>query len=196
MAQEDRWPPVYDADDLVREIKNLTARPDLAAAFYEWRRDTSMLEVSDVCQGDLIELRADVPLILEDGEPGAMEHPTATWLVIGNTCDFVRNLDEARWTQLVPVHDLGRRAELAANVVATLPRYTQSRAFYIPPWSAAAESQVCIADFLRPVAVDKRAFSEARRAVVVARMSRPAWILLNACLVRFLARDDGRYDDD
>jgi hypothetical protein len=37
----------------------------------------------------------------------------------------------------------------------------------------------------------KRAFPSVAR--VQARLSRAAWILLNACLVRFLARDDGRY---
>jgi hypothetical protein len=29
---------------------------------------------------------------------------------------------------------------------------------------------------------------------VVARMSRLGWVLLHSCLVRFLARDDGRFD--
>ena len=69
--------------------------------------------------------------------------------------------------------------------------------FYVPAWSGAVADQFYAADFLRPVPVDKEAFAQesgGQRAVVVARLSRVAWILLNACLVRFLARDDGRYD--
>jgi hypothetical protein len=60
---------------------------------------------------------------------------------------------------------------------------------------ARGERWLHVADLLMPVAIDKRAFAEPERpATVQARLSRAAWILLNACLVRFLARDDGRYD--
>jgi hypothetical protein len=32
----ERWPPVYDLDDLVAEIKRLTERHDIATGFHEW----------------------------------------------------------------------------------------------------------------------------------------------------------------
>jgi len=54
VAVGDRWPPVYDAEDLIREIKLLTGRADLAQVFFEWRRDRSTQEVADVCQGDIV----------------------------------------------------------------------------------------------------------------------------------------------
>jgi hypothetical protein len=194
VATGERWPPVYDAEDLVREIKRLTDHPDLASAFYEWRRDQSTTAPADVCQGDIVSLASDVPVILQDGQPATVDHPDGTWLVVGNTCDFDRELTDVRWTQLVPVISLGSTAALSAPELAATRKYTQSRSFYTPPWSARVEHTVHVADLLRPVGVDKRALQGADPlGVVQARASRAAWILLNACLVRFLARDDGRY---
>jgi hypothetical protein len=194
-ATGDRWPPVYDAEDLVREIKRLTERSDLATAFYEWRRDRSTTVPEDVCQGDIIFLSSEVPVILDDGQPGIVDHPDGTWLVVGNTCDFDRELTDVRWTQLVPIISLGGTSELLAKQLDAVRKYTQARTFHLPPWSAEKERDVHVADLLHPVGVDKRVFRGPNpTAAVQARVSRPAWILLNACLVRFLARDDGRYD--
>jgi hypothetical protein len=190
----ERWPPVYDADDLVREIKRLTEHADVATAFYEWRRDNSVNVPGDVCQGDIVELVSEVPIILEDGQPATMDHPDRVWLVVGNTCDFERKLDDVRWTQLVPIMSVGAAADLSQTQLAAARKYTQARAFYVPPWTRSVEKDVHIADLLRPVGVDKRALQgPAPLGLPHARMSRAAWILLNACLVRFLARDDGRY---
>lgn len=190
----ERWPPVYDADDLQAQIKQLSRRPDLGDAFYEWRRDRSQQVIADVCQGDVIELMSEVPLLVADGQPSTMEHPDVAWLVIGNTCDIERVITDVRWTQIVPIYALGRRDEISANSMAAIQRYTQSRTFHVPEWSAVRRSQVYTADLLRPVTVDKRALhGPGAPAIVQARLSRAAWILLNACLVRFLARDDGRY---
>jgi hypothetical protein len=92
----------------------------------------------------------------------------------------------------VPIGNAGPLAEVTPQLSAAR-RYTQARKFYVPPWSAAAERHLHIADLLLPVAIDKRVF-QGRDATLQARMGRGAWVLLNACLVRFLARDDGRYD--
>jgi hypothetical protein len=110
-------------------------------------------------------------------------------LVIGNTCDFDRDLKDVQWTQLVPVVDLG--GDDFPNAPA-LKRYTTSRAFYVPAWVDRVVGRCCVADLIRPVAVDKRVFASGK-GKVLARVTRAAWVLLNACLVRFLARDDGRY---
>jgi hypothetical protein len=188
----ERWPPVYDADDLANQIRLLTEGERLEREFFEWRLDRSTTIPSDICQGDVVTLKSDVPVILEDGQPGTLEHPESVWMVIGNSCDFDRTIDDARWTQLVPIGNAGPLGEVSAQLGAAR-RYTQARKFYVPPWSAEAERHLHIADLLLPVAVDKRAFHGPEIALQ-ARMSRSAWILLNACLVRFLARDDGRYD--
>ena len=192
MVPSERWPPVYDLDGLLQEIRHLTERPDFDAAFYEWRLDRSTCEREDVCQGDVVMLESEVPVISDDGQPSVVEHPTGTWLVLGNTCDLVRVQEDARWTQLAPICDLGARADVSPAQHAALRRYTPCRRFYMPPWSADSAKRVHIADLPRIVAVDKRALGKGAAGRVYARMSRAAWALLNACLVRFLARDDGR----
>ena len=148
-----------------------------------------MSAVGDVCQGDIVELAADVPVIDKDGMPCVLEHPGGVWLVVGNSCDFVRSLESVRWTQLVPLVDFGGDD---CREAPALKRYMTSRAFYVPAWIDAVVGRCFVADFLRPVTVDKRVFAHGH-AKVLARLTRAAWILLNACLVRFLARDDGRY---
>jgi hypothetical protein len=177
-------------------IRRLTGDERLEREFYEWRRDRSVVALDDICQGDVVLLESEVPVILDDGKPSIIDHPERHWLVIGNTCDFERSLDDVRWTQMVPIANLGWLAELGQGQLAAARRYTQARRFYVPPWSAESESRLNVADLLLPVSVDKRALQAAAgvTGVLRARMSRAAWILLNACLVRFLARDDGRYD--
>jgi hypothetical protein len=196
MAEKgERWPPVYDADDLIREIKRLTSNERLEQGFFEWRRDRSTFRPADICQGDVIVLDSGVPVILEDGAPGIVDHPDRAWLVIGNSCDFDRAVSDARWTQLVPIESAGSLSEVTPTEVNAARRYTQTRRFYVPPWSKESEADLQLANLLLPVAIDKRALRATEHgATLHARMSRPAWFLLNACLVRFLARDDGRYD--
>lgn len=195
----ERWPPIYDADDLVRDIKRLTGDERgerLEREFFEWRLDRSPNRPDDICQGDVVSLDSDVPIIAEDGFPATAAHPEGAWLVIGNTCDFARALADAKWTQLVPIVSAGSIAEVTTAQVNAARRYTQARRFYVPPWSAETEHHLHLAELLQPVTVDKRVLQgPARKAELKARMSRGAWILLNACLVRFLARDDGRYDE-
>jgi hypothetical protein len=197
MAEKgERWPPVYDLASLIDEIKRMTGDERLEREFYLWRLERSVQRHQDICQGDVVLLDSEVPVILEDGRPGVVEHPERSWMVIGNTCDFDRPIDDAAWTQMVPIVSAGPLKELNATQLDAARRYTQARRFYVPPWSAETELQLNIADLLLPVAVDKRVLHGAGRVgTLQARMSRAAWVLLNACLVRFLARDDGRYDE-
>lgn len=177
----ERWPPVYDFEDLQAAISGLI-EGDLAGQFW-----TSVRGDPPVCQGDVVAVDGGVPVLDENGEAtvtGEFQH----WMVIGNTCDFARRHEEVSWTQLVPI---ARFAGVEPADLLSLKRYALFRRFYVPDWSPDEDAVgVLIADLLRPVAIDKRALMNGER--VVARMSRRGWILLHACLVRFLARDDGR----
>src|SRR5450432_2767444 len=146
----ERWPPVYDADDLANQIRQLTEGERLEREFFEWRLDRSITIPGDICQGDVVVLKSGVPVILEDGQPGTLEHPESAWLVIGNSCDFNRRIDDARWTQLVPIGNVGPLGEVSSSQVSAARRYTQARRFYVPPWSAQAEQHLHIADLLLP----------------------------------------------
>lgn len=186
--KRERWPPVYDFEGLKEEIDRLRLHPDVVGQFYEWRRDRSTVLLDDVCQGDVLSLAEGIPILDADG-PAVLEHVTEHWMVIGNTCDFERNV---AWTQLVPIEE---PPLLTVDERAAATSYKQSRRFFLPSWRADAETRTYVADLVRPVTADKALFlGSAPRARVEARLGRAAWHLLNACLVRFLARDDGRYD--
>jgi hypothetical protein len=182
----ERWPPVYDAEELATAIRDLVTSGRLHQQFFR-----SQAKLEGVCQGDIVELPAGVPLIGEDGQP-AVYGEVRYWMVIGNTCDFFRSHDEVPWSQLVPLIDLGEASTLTTEEIVSLRGYQYSRRFYVPPWSADVKGSNFVADFLRPVAIDKNALTTV--ATVRAGLELHAWLLLHSCLVRFLARDDGRFD--
>ena len=176
-----RWPPVYSAEDLAREIASLTSAKDFDARFWL----LSLVHPEGVYQGDIVHLPAELPLIDRDGqiaENGAHDY----WIVLGNTCDFVRDV---RWTQISPLVSIGDAGP--AHEVREHRAYKHSRKFYLPPWPN-GDREHRFADFTRPVTLEKAAFGNS--AKVIARMQYAAWVLLHSCLIRFLARDDGRHD--
>lgn len=183
VGPEGRWPPIYDADGLAAVIRELAKADDFEARFWFLSFDAS-----EVCQGDVIYLPSAVPLLDERGEPVATDE-CEHWLAIGNSCDFDRKVEDEPFTQIVPLVDFGPEVERGAQ--ADFRSYRYARRFYVPPWPG-GEGHHRLADFMRPAAIHKEAFPET--AISVARMQYPAWVLLHSCLVRFLCRDDGRFD--
>lgn len=179
----ERWPPIYDASSLANAIESFVEAADFSS-FYD-----PAVRGPSVCQGDVIRLPCEIPLISDEGAPIA-DDAAEYWLVIGNTCDFERRRPADKWTQLVPIIDFG--TELNAEQRASAQRYQTFRAFYVPPWKSQVEARCHVADFLRTVAAEKGVFEEV--ATVEARMTLSSWVLLHSCLVRFLCRDDGRFD--
>lgn len=184
---EGRWPPIYDAEDLKRQISELASRDDLGAVLFE--RDLE--RGGPACQGDVLRFEAGIPVLDEDANPAVMGD-TEYWLLTGNTCDFARSVSEVPWTQVVPLVSVG--TSLPPGSLAALRRYRTNRRFYIPPWPRSPDAEHRVADLLTPVALHKSALGAHAR--VVARLSFLGWVLLHACLIRFLARDDGRFDED
>ena len=181
----DRWAPVYDSDDLAARIGELVRSEQIQHQFY------TAEPAHRICQGDIVRLASPVPLIHRDGRPAIVDS-VLYWMVIGNTCDIDRDVSKAPWSQLVPLFEVSAD-EPTAQEIAALRRYSQSRRFYVPPWSSNVEGCHYVADFLRPVAIDKHALLNVAR--VEAKLTYAAWVLLHSCLVRFLARDDGRFDE-
>lgn len=178
-----RWPPVYDAEGLARQIRELIESHDVESRFFA-RGPVG----TDVFQGDVVRLPTQMPLLDETGAPTA-GGDFEFWLVLGNTCDFDRA--DVDWSQLVPI-DRVPISLVPSPVANALARFELYRRFLVPPWPGDADgvSVLRIAELIHPVTVHKRALREHGR--VVARMSHLGWMLLHACLVRFLARDDGR----
>lgn len=183
VAPEGRWPPVYDADGLADVISDLAGADDFDARFWDLRPAAD----GEVFQGDVVRLDSAVPVLDEEGAPVATDD-CEFWLVIGNTCDFDRRVQDVPWTQLVPTVDVSATAD--ASRLRTLRQYQYFRQFYLPPWPG-GDAGHRLADFTRPVAVHKAVFEGP--AQVCSRMQYPAWVLLHSCMIRFLARDDGRH---
>ncbi|ODC01220.1 hypothetical protein A3197_01675 [Candidatus Thiodiazotropha endoloripes] len=180
----ERWPPTYDAKDLANTLKELLTKDRLISKFYTDYRDPNLR----YCQGDIIRLTSPVPSISGDGEIDITDD-YFYWMVIGNTCDIARDVKEVNWSQIVPLEYLGNDQELDDEFKTTLKKYDYNRLFYVPPWDRNQSGQNYIADFLRPVIIDKSVFDIVS---LEARLDYYSWMLFHICLVRFLARDDGR----
>jgi len=182
----ERWPPIYDADELKETISSLHGKPELEHWFYQ------LDQSGDPCQGDILALDAAVPHLDADGAPAVGDEVFSHWMVIGNTCDIARSIEDAGWVQLVPVVDMGTEDDYEAHL-DVFRRYEYSRRFYLPSWSDSVKGRVMIGEFCFTVPARKELVKSSR---VVARLSQRGWYLLHACLVRFLCRDDGRFDTD
>lgn len=184
MTAVERWPPAYDAAEVVQQIKDLAARGELFKKFY-----SNTASPVPFCQGDIVRLPAEFPHIAADGSAAVLEETSYTyWLLLTNTCDLHRSMTSVRWAQLVPMTEL---RDLTDVERLTFQRYNYSRQFFLPPWSP--DSLVGFAaDFTSPVTIERIAL--VGLAKVEARLDYPGWALLSACLLRFLARDDGRFD--
>jgi len=181
-----RWPPSYgDLEGLSRLIDAIAY--DREAPCRLWT--TAVRADPALCQGDILAFDSAMP-VLDIGDKGGRieifgQGERSHWMVIGNTCDLARE-DEST-TQLVPVYST---EGLTAGALQGLRRFESYRRFYLDTWPG-GPSTAQVADLMWPATITQAA---ARGAKTVATMERPGWVLLNACLVRFLGRDDGRND--
>lgn len=134
-------------------------------------------------------LQAPWVCINDDAQAEAQDDTSGYWLLLSNSCDLDRSLGEVNWAQMVPIEFF---SDLPRSEVEKYKCYQMSRAFYVPHWDRSSSGQHGIADFTMPVTVSRNALIA--NAKVVARLTRYSWILLHSCLVRYLARDDGRHD--
>lgn len=181
-----RWPSIADRDDLTQVISRiLNAGAEFEARFFQ----TGDFVGGFACQGDVVQLKSAAPCIDATGTAIVTDATYEHWMIVGNTCDMYRD-DETR-SLIAPLVTLAD--PVAEDHLRALRQYEYSRQFYVPPWPQAAIAQHQLVDFMQLVTIEKAAFRD-DCARVVARLQFPAWALLHACLVRFLARDDGRFD--
>ena len=181
----DRWLPVYDSESLINLIEEI--RNNLhSRSFY-----SHVTTIAKYCQGDVVQISSDLPVIDSAAEPAIEDRVSNLWLVAGNTCDFDRDLEKLPWTQLMPLEQVGSGTDISEPDLQELRSYRASRYFYMPGWESGQTELHYLAQFSKPVTTHKQAVLDSK---LVARLSESAWVLLNACLVRFLARDDGRFE--
>lgn len=182
------WPPVYDWEQLAEQIRDRAKADHPEKWFFEPRRP----EHPEFCQGDVLHLDSALTYLDQDGS--AVAEPQVLWLVLTNSCDLDRDREEVQWAQLVPLDPIQAEPE---EVLSDQRAYRVNRSFFIPKWDSTADCEGYVADLLRPITADRGALREAR---ILARLSAEGWAVLHSCLVRFLARSDGREariaDDD
>jgi hypothetical protein len=179
----ERWPPIYDVETLAATIKH-AAETVRATGF--WDPEASALG-DPWAQGDLVELRTDLPMVDDEGVAVAVEREEPWWLLLGNSCDLTRTLADAPHTVIAPVRRLPDAPEHRAHLQAQ----KFARTMWVPEWQGGPDG-LFVCDLTRPVTLDRRGLQGAARRL--ARASRAGWVVLHACVVRFLARDDGRFD--
>jgi hypothetical protein len=186
-----RWPPVYDSESLAATIAELLTSRQLLASFYS----ATVEDPLGLCQGDVLAFESPMLAVNEDGKPVVLKFDDVHWLVLTNTCDLDRRADgehgDSTYATVVPVFNWGGRAGMVNPVVRDLERYAVTRRFYLPPWAPEQADNIFVAVLTMPLSVHKKALVKQGR--VCARLSQNAWYLLHSCLVRLLARDDGRF---
>ncbi|HEU4726399.1 MAG TPA: hypothetical protein VFT22_00855 [Kofleriaceae bacterium] len=174
---------MWDMADLELTVKEIVeAGAEFEARFFQ----QGELRGGFACQGDVVEFRSSLPLINAAGDivaSGEYDH----WMVIGNTCDMERS--EVAHSTIVPLVPI----DATADKLPVLRSYSYYRQFYVPPWRDDTQQAHRMAMFVNPVTIEKKAFRE-DCARIVARLDFGAWALLHLCLIRFMARDDGRHD--
>lgn len=176
---ERRWGPVYEFSELKKTISDI--RDNVFDGFYLNEEEDDIPD--GLCQGDVIE--GDLPFIWVDENGGIRARRYAWWVVLSNTCDISNG--KLKYIALAPVERMRREEDASERFT----RYTIFHNFYLPPWGEVTGDVMMVVDLrlTTHVSADTRLI-DARRA----SMGRDAWYLFHCCLVRFLARDDGRRD--
>lgn len=181
---ECRWPPVYDFDGLGEEINRLVSSCGIFDQFFLKENLDSNL-----CQGDILKFPGQFPFIDENGNVAIIDEEYDYWLILGNTCDLHRELPSPHFSHITPLIPLDM--DIPEKVVSGLRSYDSYKKFYIPPWDVSVNKGFII-DFTLMSSVDKNCLLTLTE--LTTRLTRKSWLLLHSCLVRYLARDDGRHD--
>lgn len=184
LENNSRWSARFSKESIAEDIasqvqKLMSQKTEQQVPFY-----SLMFDALTISQGDVIKIESEIPLIAEDGMAATDINETNLWLVIGNTCDFDRSVNEVPFSQIIPLSYV----DCSIQNLKNLRTYNSARRFYLPPWNV--DEKHYAADFTIPITIHKMALKNC--AVVLARMTKDSWSLLHLSLIRFLARDDGR----
>jgi hypothetical protein len=184
-SQITRWPPIYDFEDLGRTISRLIENGEIFNIFYNCIRKENL---PPFCQGDIVKVKLRFPFVNKEGEVIIFDEPFDYWIIIGNTCDLTNETIDSTFTHIAPVMQLN---DINPLYLTNFKKYKAYKQFYLPSWEK-TEDQDYYINFTQMVSVEKDFFQE--YTDVVARLNFESWLLLHSCLVRYLARDDGRND--
>jgi hypothetical protein len=173
----ERWPVIYDSAQLLEQINELKSKSEL---FYQ--KDELVQDF--LCQGDVIYLEKDFLYYDKDGSPALIEGCNY-WVVLGNTCDIQRSIEDVPLTQIIPLIEL---VSVEAKVLSDLKSFQSFKKFYYQQ----INKKHYIVDFTEVCTINKDFL--VNNSIKKKELSYIGWILFHCCIVRYLARDDGRKD--
>ncbi len=182
---KERWPTIYDFEQLQSQIKEVV-KSNYIRGFYSLTPKTQ-----ELYQGDIIYIDKKFLYINGDGEYNA-ENYTNYWIVLGNTCDISRNIDDVPFTNIIPIIEF--EDSVPINILDGIKNFQNYKSMYIPPFIQEDEKNYFI-DFTKILTISKEYFlNKEIKLIKKKELTYSSWILFHACLVRYLARDDGRND--
>lgn len=184
-----RWPPIYDFKELGQQIKALINDGSIFHHFF-----APDVNGAEFFQGDIISLKSDPVYIDIDGDIAIIDENFSYWVILGNTCDLAQDLPQdsllkiphlTHISPLIPVpHDI------PDGILGNFKRYKLYKRVFIPRWGN--EDNDFYIDLTIINSIEKRCLID--HSDIKARLNFKTWLLLHSCLVRYLARDDGRHD--
>lgn len=184
-----RWPPVYDFEELAEQIKALI---NDGTIFYDFFNPN--INNSELYQGDIVLLQNDPVYIDKDGDISVINENFKYWVILGNTCDLSRDLTPnaistlPHLTHVSPLNPVPK--DIPPDILNNLKKYKLYKRVFIPRWGE--EENDYFIDLTIINSIEKQCLID--QSDIKARLTFKTWILLHSCLVRYLARDDGRND--
>ena len=178
-----RWLTVYDFEQLQIQIKEIL-KCDYNQGFY-----TNTPKRSELFQGDIIQLDRKFVSINEDGEFEAQKY-SDFWIVVGNSCDFARDVKELPYTNLIPLQQIEKNAP--SKIINGLKNFQNYKHMYVPNFLD-DESEYFL-DFTKIATVSKEYLQKEITSIKIKELTYSSWVLLHSCIIRYFARDDGRND--
>lgn len=189
LQNSNRWPPIYDFEELGQQINKLIKDESIFNQFYELQ-----ISNTELFQGDIIGFNGNPIYIDKDGDVSIIDEDYDFWIILGNTCDLSRTISPSNNTvfphlthisPLIPIP-----SDTPPDIVGNFKKYKFYKRIFVPNWVTAQYDYYV--DLTMINSIEKQCLID--RSKVVARLRYETWILLHSCLVRYLARDDGRND--
>jgi hypothetical protein len=187
MNAPEKWPPVYDFETLAGQIKELVSNYRIFDVFFQ----NDIVVNAPLCQGDIVHFKSPFPIIDAEGDISTIDEEFSNWIIIGNTCDLTREIQDIEFSHLSPLIEL--RQDEPESILIGLKAYSSYKKFYIPSWNEKTHPGYFL-DFTHMCSTHKSCLFNANLVNLSARMGRLSWLLFHSCIVRYLARDDGRHE--
>ncbi|WP_368028862.1 hypothetical protein [Arcobacter sp. s6] len=180
---KDRWPTVYDFKELETQIKEIV-KNNYTIGFYSLTPKNN-----ELFQGDIVHIEKKF-LYLDNNGAYSAEDYTNYWIVLGNTCDIARNLEDIPFSNVIPI--LKFDDSVPERIFSGIKSFQNYKSMYVPPFSD--DMNKYFIDFTKIMTISKEYLLKDVKSIKIKELTYSSWVLFHACLLRYLVRDDGRND--